>query len=213
MSASDAFPLPAVPSVSMPQHAVENLRGHAPSLGDSSSWPLDELQLAQFQKAMKARRPILYAARMCRVIYVLLLLQFVRFAANGICALFEDSDASARYGPSPLATAMITGITIAIFYILEWQIRRSQRWAAMVLGGLLLCMFFMLVLGVDAIRHYYLGGQEGQVALGVFIMFAVNIGLIYLAIAAFMAIPEYLKQPTSCQEVIAKGGVRLGPTP
>jgi hypothetical protein len=66
-------------------------------------------------------------------------------------------------------------------------------------------MFIVMLGAVDMMRRLYLGGTQGnEVALIVFVMLAVRIGLIYVAITAFMAIPEYLKQPAWCRELIAK---------
>ncbi len=115
-------------TLGMPQRAVENLKGHAQPIGDTSDWPLDEPHMQQFEEAIKLRKKISAAASLYRG---LLLLSGISLGIFIPITIFSvgvlRGGQSMAMVPMAILSAVIGGFTV-LYYFANRATRRSQAW-------------------------------------------------------------------------------------
>lgn len=189
------------PTGSMPQRAVETLRRHARPTGDVGDWPLDDARVAQFQQAMKLRKRVTAAAQLYRGLLFLSIIGAVIFL---LAALFMLGGAGGKSSQAA-AIGMLAGLaaTVAVcvlYYFAARATSRSHRWAPLTL--FIIFLFFI----ATNLLTVVIGAGAGQpaAAVGPIIVIVLMAAFTVTSWRAFAAIPEYLKQPAWCQELIAR---------
>jgi GYF domain 2 len=184
--------------VTLPPRAQTALRGHASPTGDIGDWPLDDLRVGQFERAVALRRKVTAAASLYR------LLMFLSGISGGILLIVAlvqlAGPPRARSEALGFLIFTIVSLGFTTLYFFVWRgTMRSQRWAP-------LTMFVLFLLGflVNLIVTFGMMAQASPGAIG-----AVFGLIIYGAFAAvswrsFAAIPIYLAQPAWCQEMLVK---------
>jgi len=187
------------PTGRMPARAVETLQKHAKPTGDVGDWPLDDARVAQFHETIKIRKRVFSAAQLYRGLLFLSIIGAVIFLLVGLFTVGGSGRASAR----AMATGMfaIFGMTLAfsVLYYFAWRATmRSQRWAPLTM---LIIYLFFAALNLLTIAIGAAGGQPGS-AIGA--IFGIILLIVFAVVSwrAVVAIPEYLKQPAWCQELI-----------
>ncbi len=198
-------------SLGMPRCAVENLKGHAQPVGDTSDWPLDEPHMQQFEQAVKLRKKISAAAGLYRA---LLLLSGISL---GIFIPLMIFSVGVSHGPQSMATvplaifsAAIGGFTV-LYYFANRATRRSQAWAPLTMFIIYVLTILVQILGAVATASK--AGAPGSPSdaapqlVGGVVGIAFEIAFAVVSWRAFTAIRQYLTQPAWCQELIVKAGL------
>jgi hypothetical protein len=140
-------------TLGMPQRAIENLKGHAQPIGDTSDWPLDEPHMQQFEETIKLRKKISAAASLYRG---LLLLSGISL---GIFIPIMIFSVGVSRGPQSMATvplaifsAVIGGFTV-LYYFANRATRRSQAWAPLTMFIIYVVVLLLQILGAVATAY------------------------------------------------------------
>ncbi|HEX3358456.1 MAG TPA: DUF4339 domain-containing protein [Tepidisphaeraceae bacterium] len=184
--------------VALPPRAQDTLLGYASPTGDTSDWPIDDLQLRRFEQTAELRRKITAAASLYR------LLMYLSGIFGGIMFIF----AIVQLAESPRVKDEWIGFLIfaiscfafTTLYFFAWRgTMRVRRWAP-------LTMFVLFLLGFLS-NLMVMFVMLAKAPPGV-IAFAISL-IVYGAFAAvswrsYAAIPQYLAQPAWCQELLIK---------
>jgi hypothetical protein len=200
----DAGPLPiGYATTALPERAQANLRIHARPLGDTSEWPLSELQLNQLCQTMTIRKTVAAAAALYKLLVLLAVIGFT-FVATIIVRDFLRGHLN---GPrTALLTLVCVGIGAFYTYV-EVSTRRSQKWAPLTMA----CLFCLGGLGqvlaiiAMASQTYPQRAAGGIAVTAVALVF--DVAFAWLSFRAFFAIPKYLSMPAWCQEFVVKAGL------
>ena len=199
-------------TLGMPQRAVENLKGHAQPIGDTSDWPLDETHMQQFEQAVKLRKKISAAAGLYRALLLLSGISLGVFIPITIFSVgMSRGPQSMAMAPLAILSAVIGGFTV-LYYFAHRATRRSQAWAPLTMFIIYVLTLLLQVLGtvVTASRA---GGSIGSPTdaapqlVGGMVGIAFEIAFAVVSWRAFTAIRQYLAQPAWCQELIVKAGL------
>jgi hypothetical protein len=216
-AATPAIPVQALPAAAMPAaaapveyftsaaglppRAAMNLRGHAAPQGDIGDWPLDDLQISQFEETLRLRKRVSSTANNYRALMVLGVILSAVFILVGIIQLSQGrpGSTSAALGVGAFAVVMLG---ISALYCVTWRATlRSQRWAPLTMFVFFLVGCLTSILGIAVGSTARLAGPP--IFGGVF---GLLIGGLFAASSwrAFTAIPRYLSQPAWCQELVVK---------
>jgi hypothetical protein len=188
-------------SGNLPPRAAAVLRGHARPTGDVGDWPLDDGRVARLVEAARLRKRITDAAKLFRALFALTLIGFVGVLTGAIAV------ASTARGGSNAATAGLLGATAvigafaALYIIAARATQRSQRWAPITM----LVLFLLgIVLNMAGIAVASMQRNTAPVVVGNFVGILLTAAFAFTAGKAMTAIPQYLRQPAWCQEVLAR---------
>jgi len=198
-------------TLGMPQRAVENLKGHAQPVGDTSDWPLDEPHMQQFEEAIKLRKKISAAASLYRGLLLLSGISLGIFIPITIFSVGVSRGAqSMAMVPMAIVSAVIGGFTV-LYYFANRATRRSQVWAPLTMFIIYVLTILLQILGT--VMTASRAGAPGSPAdaapqlVGGVVGIAFEIAFAVVSWRAFTAIRQYLTQPAWCQELIVKAGL------
>jgi hypothetical protein len=191
------------PSGTLPPRAAATLSKHAKPRGDVGDWPLDDAQVAQFDAALKLRKRIDGAASLFRLLFLIIAIADV---AGIFVALAMVSNPR---GPAGAMIGIFVGglfyAGLTALYYFAWKgTVRSQAWAPLTMG-ILFSLGALFYVGMIALAQsnsrggdataILIGGSFGVLLVGAFA---------YVSFRAYAAIPQYLRQPAWCQELLSK---------
>ena len=186
----------------LPPRAADTLRGHGRPAGDVGDWPLDDGRMDQLGAAAKVRKRVTDAATLIRSLAALSLI-----GAVGVVFLTVAAAVNPRpFRGTPMmglltSVAVQVGSTVLMFLAARATLR-SQRWGAITA---LVLMLLGAAGGVLSIVAGVLGGRTGTPLVVFGFVEVIFFGLLSISpIRALAAIPEYLRQPAWCQEVLAR---------
>jgi hypothetical protein len=193
------------PAATMPQRAERTLRGHARPMGDVNFWPLDDQSVSQWERSLQLRRRVTGASTLYRSLFYLSLIGGITMGMIG--AFMLAGPARQRTDAVVMLTAFgfCTGFG-ALYYFAFRATARSHRWAPLTMLIIYL-LFVALNLVFIAVAMLQSSSNSADQIAGVMGGIAGMILPVIFAVVswrAYAAIPEYLRQPAWCQELIVR---------
>ena len=190
----------------LPARAAAALRGHVPPQGDVGTWPVNDLQMVQWDQALKIRRKINGAAQLYRA---LLFLNIIGGVIIGMVGVFSLMATSARTRSEAWPMLIVFGVIAGIgaLYFFAWRATyRSQRWAPLTMFIIFMCGVALNLVAIAAGLMDSGGRSPDTTAaiLGGFLGMILPVIFAVVSWRAFAAIPDYLMQPAWCQELIVR---------
>jgi hypothetical protein len=187
----------------IPPRAEENLYGFPPPQGDISDWPLDDARVEQFHATIQLRKKVRSAAALYRILLLVATVAavFLLIIAFGVSASNKRMPPGASFVLG-LVALLFVGIT-ALYYFAWRGTLKSQRWAP-------LTMFILFMLSATMNLFAMLAASSSPQPANMIaptLSFIVAAAFGTVSWKSYNAIPEFLKQPAWCQELIAKAGL------